>query len=179
MSISAAKAAALVAQSGLSIATGDTVTLSDTGAAIAALSATEIGGLAAHGVDKIDASTDALSLTVAQYLALIATTTTLTAADTVTLADTGANIADLSAGQIGALAGNRIDRIDATDNTLTLTKAQYDALGSVVLTSTDAITVTLDAAVTPGAFGVGKLATFNSKLVDVLDVNGGNTDVSI
>ena len=115
VSVSAAKAAALVATGspGLSIATGDIVTLSDTGANISGLTAGQIGQLGAHGIDTIDATDDVLSLTVAQYQALGAVT--LTAADVVTLADTGANIAALSAGQIGALAGDGIDKIDATD----------------------------------------------------------------
>ena len=38
----------------------------------------------------------------------------MTGADIVTLADTGANIAALTAVQIGALAGNGIDKIDAS-----------------------------------------------------------------
>ena len=118
----------------IALTAGDAVTLADTGANIAALSSGAIGGLAAANVDTINSSTDALSLTVAQYLALIPTTTTLTAADTVTLADIGANIAALSAAAIGALAAKGIDTINASDDVLSLTVAQYQALGTVTLT---------------------------------------------
>ncbi len=63
----------------------------------------QIGALAGKGIDIIDATDNVLSLTVAQEQAL--GTVTLTGADIVTLADTGANIAALTAAQIGALAG--------------------------------------------------------------------------
>ena len=58
--------------------------------AIAGLTAAQIGALAGKGIDAIDASDDLLALSVAQYTALGAVT--LTAGDTVTLADTGAAI---------------------------------------------------------------------------------------
>ena len=67
-----------------------------------------------------------LSLTVAQEQAL--GTVTLTGADVVTLADTGANIAALTVAQIGALAAKGVDIIDASDNVLSLTVAQEQAL---------------------------------------------------
>ncbi len=69
----------------------------------------------ANGIDIIDATDNVLSLTVAQYQAL--GTVTLTAADVrVTLADTGANIAALTAAdRFGGLGvRNGIDNIDAS-----------------------------------------------------------------
>ncbi|WP_170303909.1 hypothetical protein, partial [Reyranella soli] len=80
-----------------------------------------------------------LTLSVAQYLAL--GTVTLPAAYIVTLADTGANLAALSAAQFGGLAGKGIDSIDATDNVLSLNLARYNALGAVLLTATDNVTL--------------------------------------
>ncbi len=118
----------------------DTVTLADTGAAIAALSASAFANLAANGIDKINATDNVLSLTVAQYQAL--GVVTLAAGDVITLADSGANIAALSASDIAALADAGIDRIDATDNALDLSVAQYQALGTVALTSSDTVTLT-------------------------------------
>ena len=97
-------------------------------------------------------------LTVVQYQALGAVT--LTAADTVTLADTGANIAALSAAQISAFAGLNIDTIDSTTNALSLTVAQYQALGGVTLTAADVVTLTDTAANIQGlsAAQIGALA---------------------
>jgi hypothetical protein len=117
----------------------DTVTLADTGANIAALSAVAFGNLAANGIDKINATDNVLSLSVAQYQAL--GVVTLAAGDVITLADTGANITTLSATDMAALADAGIDRIDATDNTLNLTVAQYQALGTVALTASDTVTL--------------------------------------
>ena len=124
---------------GVTLAAGDIVTLADTGAAFGALTTSQIGALAGMGVDKIDATDNLLSLTVAQYQAL--GVITLTAADTVTLSDTGAHIAALSASQIGALMANGVDAIDATDNAITLSLSQYNALGSMGLAANDVITV--------------------------------------
>ena len=124
---------------------GADVTLSDTGANIAALSAREIGYLAAVGVDKID-STDAdnkLSLSVAQYQAL--GMVALNSGDNVTLLDTAANLSALQPGDLTALAGKNIDVIDVSDNAMALTVAQYKALflpaTGVKLTGADVITL--------------------------------------
>jgi hypothetical protein len=61
--------------------------------------------------------------------------------DVVILADSGANIAALNASQFGALAANGIDRLYATDGALSLTVAEYRALGSVALTPGNLVTL--------------------------------------
>jgi hypothetical protein len=121
------------------LTTADVITLADTGAALGALSATQIGALQASGIDRLDATDNMLSLSVAQFHALHQVT--LTAADAVTLSDTGANIATIGAAGIGALAQQGIDTIDATDNAITFTLAQYNALGTVHLSVDDVVTV--------------------------------------
>jgi len=80
-----------------------------------------------------------VTLSVAQYLAL--GTGGLPASDIVTLADTGAALGGLSVGVFGLLASRGIDRIDATDNVLTLSVARYQALGTVALTGSDTVTL--------------------------------------
>ena len=128
----------------VALTAADVVTLADTGANIAALTAAQFGVLATNGVDKIDATDNALSLTASQYFALTATGCTLAFGDVVILAGTGANVASLSAAQLGALAGNGVDKIDATDNALWLTMSQYLALiaTSTTLTFADVVTLT-------------------------------------
>ncbi len=64
---------------------------------------------------------------------------TLTAADAVTLADTGGHIAALTATQFGQLHTEGVDVIDSTSNALSLSLAQYQALGTTTLTQTDTI----------------------------------------
>ena len=117
----------------------DNVTLAGSGANLATLTPAEIATLAGSGVDRIDATNNALSLSVAGWRALGAVA--LTPADLVTIADIGANLAGLSSAEIGTLAGSGIDRLDATDNALSLTLAQYSALGTVATASTDVIAI--------------------------------------
>jgi hypothetical protein len=123
----------------VTVAANDVLTLSGTGASIGALSVAQIAGLAAAGFDKINATDDVLTLSVAQFQAL--GTVELAAGDVVTLADTGANLAALSASEIAALADAGIDKIDATDNVLSLTVAQFQGLGTVELASGDVVTL--------------------------------------
>jgi len=103
---------------------------------------------------------------------------TLTSGDTVTLADSGANIAALTAVQFAAFAGANIDILDASDNVMSLTYQQYQALGVVALTAADAVTVTLTTAEFQ-ALAAADFTTFGTKLVDVLDVDGPGTNSSV
>ena len=115
------------------------MTLADSGAALAALTAGEVAALAVRGIDRIDATDDVLTLSVAQYGAL--GTVALASADTVVLADSGATLAGLSVAGIAALSAKGVDRIDATDDSLSLSVGQYEALGRVTLASADAVTL--------------------------------------
>ncbi len=141
----------------------DVVTLADTGANIAALTSTQIGALAAAGIDKIDASNNVLSISVAQFNAL--GTVTLTPADNVTLLDTGANLETLN---FSALAGKGIDILDASDNVLTLTATQFQSLGTVSLKSTDTVTL-LDTGADISALTTSQINALAAKGIDILD----------
>jgi hypothetical protein len=74
---------------GTDLNTSATVTVADTGANLAAAAGVTAAQLA--GVDTIDASDNAISFTVAN--AALVTDAKMTLADTVTIADTGANLA--------------------------------------------------------------------------------------
>ncbi len=119
LSLTVEKASAL---GDVALTAGDTVTVADTGAAIAALSADAIAALIAAGVDAFDAST-ALSLTVDQYNAGV-----WTAADAITLQDRGANIAALSADELTAMVTAGVDTFVSSNGLLNLTHAQLDAI---------------------------------------------------
>ncbi len=123
----------------VTLTSGDDVTLSDTGANIAALSVAGIGDLAGKGIDNINASNGALVLSIAQFQALGAVA--LAATDAVTLADNGANLAGLTATDLGALSAAQIDTINATNNALSLSAEQVVALGSVVIDHGDVATL--------------------------------------
>jgi hypothetical protein len=157
LSLSVAQFQALGA---VALTAADAVTLADSGARLAAL---DVGTLAGKGIDRLDATNDVLSLTVAQYQAL--GPVSLSSADTVTLADTGAKLASLS---MGPLAGKGIDRLDATDDVLVLTLAQVQALGAVGLTAGDAVTVTGSGAAL-GALSAAEIGALAGKGIDRID----------
>jgi hypothetical protein len=144
----------------VSLTAGDSVVVSGTGAQLAAL---DFADLDARLVDRIDATDDQLEITVAQYGAL--GSVALTAGDTVTILDTGANLAGLS---VAELAGGNVDILDATDNALKLSAAQLDALGSVALTAADTVTL-LDTQSTIEGLNLGELGDYAAQGVDILD----------
>lgn len=150
----------------VALTAGDTVTLRDTGANIAALSAAVLAGLAAKGVDKIDANDNALALTVAQIEGIAAGM--LTASDVVTLADAGATISAQADAFFTDLAGKGVDRIDATDDVLSLTVAKYLGLGTVALTAADMVTLA-DSGANLAALSASQIAALAGKGVDAID----------
>ncbi|MBB3018326.1 Ca2+-binding RTX toxin-like protein [Microvirga lupini] len=82
---------------------------------------------------------DLLSLTDAQRASM-----TANGVDALTLKDTGQALATLTADQITALSSKGANLIDATDNKLSLSLAQYNALGSVKLSGDDVVTIAAD-----------------------------------
>ncbi|WP_414471426.1 hypothetical protein [Microvirga sp. M2] len=118
---------------------GDVVTLADTGGTLSALSAAQIGALAAKGIDALDASDDRLKLSIAQLGAL--GELGLTPGDTVTLADTGAALSALTAAQMGALVARGVDAVDASDNRIDLSLEQFNALRLLTLAAEDVVRV--------------------------------------
>ena len=119
-------AANVVALGTVALTSTDFVTVADSAANLAALTAANFTTLATKGVDKI-VPASALTLTAAQYAALGGVVVDDSTVNVI--ADTGANIAGLTAAQIGTLAGNGFDTINASDNVLSLTTAQALALG--------------------------------------------------
>jgi hypothetical protein len=115
------------------------VTFADTGANLAALTPAAFAQLAARGIDRLDATDGLLSLSVAELQAL--GSVALTAADQVVLYDTGARIQALTPAQITQMAAMGVDAIDASNGKLTLSLDQFNALGKIALTATDAVTL--------------------------------------
>lgn len=136
MSLGAAQYTAL---GGVALTGTDTVTLADTGASLAALGTAQLAGLAAAGVDRIDATDGAFTFTRPQITALVGLPKD--SADALVLADTGDALAALTTSQISGLSALGVDRIDATDNQLSLTFAQINNLGPVPLTAADVVTI--------------------------------------
>ncbi len=109
------------------LATGDTITVSDTSATI---NANLVTLLAEAKVDYIDSTgTATLTLTTAQA-GVAGNMTKLAAGDTVTVSDTSV---DINANLAALLGNTKIDIIDSTDNgiALTLTAAQAGVAGNM------------------------------------------------
>jgi hypothetical protein len=148
---------------GVLLPTDHSTTLEDDGATISALSP---AGLYANGVSRL-ASTDPVTLLAAQAIALGRVTVD---APSVTLADTAAHITGLSNKQLGALAASGFDAVDANDVNLTLTAAQFRALGTVALTDSDNVTIK-DSWANISSLDLSTLAT---KHVDAINITGGS-----
>ncbi|MBJ6127787.1 calcium-binding protein [Microvirga sp. BT325] len=141
VSLSAAEARALTnTQAAEAKAKGvDNLILVDHGHAVAALTAAEIAALSSKGVSLIDATDGRLALSLDQFNAL--GSTKLTSSDAISVRDSGAKLSSLSVAQIAALSLAGIDELDASDDSYTLSSAQYNALGSIKLAAGDRTTV--------------------------------------
>jgi hypothetical protein len=124
---------------GATLAADDAVTIAETGATLSALTPTQIADLATRGGDVLNASDNTFSLSLSQFGAL--GSIGFSADDTIRLADAGATLASLSAGQITDLAAKGVDILDATDNAVTLSLAQYTALGAFRFATEDVVSV--------------------------------------
>ena len=153
----------------VSLTVADAVAIADLGANLGALSVGQIAALAGKNVDTIDATDNVLNLSVAQLNAL--GTVKLTTSDTVTLADAGATLSSLTPAQIAALGGNGVDIIDASNDVLSLTLAQFTALGSVQLTASDTVTLTNSGSAL-SALDASKIGALGPQGIDALNVSG-------
>ena len=172
LTLSAAQVSALTS---LTVSADDNVTLADSGAVLASLSAAQVAALAAKGIDILDATDDGLVLSLAQYGSL--GTVTLSPGDSVTLVDPGVSLAGLTAAQITALSVKGIDRVDATDDRLHLSLSQYDALGPLVLTASDSVVIGLGVAEF-NARSAGQIEAMRSKGIDGLALAGTGAEIA-
>ncbi|MEZ0170471.1 calcium-binding protein [Microvirga sp. TS319] len=118
----------------------DSVTVSGS---IGDFSAGQLAALGTKGVDKLDAPEEApnVVLTFAKAAAVAGSRMIFAADDTVTVADSGANLAKLTATQLARLATSGVDVLDSTTNAIALTSAQLAALGSIRIAAGDHVTV--------------------------------------
>jgi hypothetical protein len=135
LALTVAQAAALeTAGIRVAVPAGSTLTVTDTSANLRAMAAGVIAGLPALGVSDIVSTNGSVSIGVAQAIALENAHLRINgpggAAVAVTMSDTGANIATVTAGQMGLLAATGVSRITSTSGGVTLNVAQALALES-------------------------------------------------
>ena len=153
---------------------GNNVILRDAAGTLQTLTAADIFRLNDKFIDRIDSTDDALTLSVAQAVALVDTEIFLSANDAVTLADTGARLQNLTPDHIGHLSVKGVDVIDATNNALTFSVAQALALidTEIALSAGDVVTLAGTAADLQDLIN-NRLAHLDSKGIDVIDVTDG------
>src|SRR3954452_5105459 len=98
------------------------VSIVDSWAKLAGLS---FPALKDKGVDILDFTENAATLSASQASTVFAASLSFAAGDVVTLSDTGANVASSN---FAALAAKGVDILDATDNAVTLSGTQAAAL---------------------------------------------------
>ena len=174
----------------------DTVILSETAAAIEALTLKDVTGFEQVGVGTI-AADGPVALTVAQALNLNGVTLTVPMGDEVLIADSAANVAALSTGDIDNLSRIGATAISVTDGSITLTLDQVQALettaitiaapvgGQIVLTDTAADIEALGPSdiANLGAIGVTQLQATDGSIVltaaDIQAFQSANITLSV
>lgn len=123
----------------------ESITLADSGNAIAALTIANITALSRLGVAAIDVTDGSVSLTMARAMSFASNGLVFDAADTVIVNATAASLKDPDITDIPALKSINVDRIDVSDNTLTLSLAQANAYANagIGFTAADAVTAKL------------------------------------
>ena len=125
--------------------TGDTVTVGDTAADIEGLTPSEITALPATGVTAIAASDASVTLTVGQAVALEGTSLVVTAllpGDTVTVADTIANVLSLTSGELALLPSIGVTGVSVADTAGDIEGMTTSQITSLVSNGVTAITAT-------------------------------------
>ena len=150
----------------VTLTTGSRITVVDSGTNLSDLDAPKIVALRNKGFAGLDGIADPWSLSADEFTAM--DTMLLGSGGVVTLSDEGGKIGGLN---IQAVHDKGIDVLDASDNKLTLTKGQYDALGgiaggNVALTACDTVTLA-DASDVIGRMDFVAAA---AKGIDILDV---------
>ena len=174
VSLTKSKADSLISSS-LKFATDDAITLTATGADLSALTfanyrTSVLGGAAV----VLDASDNTVGLTKAKADSLISSSLKFAADDAITLTATGTDLSALAfANYKASVLGGSAVVLDASDNTVSLTKAQADSLTS------SGLKFAADDAITLADTGANLAAlTFANYMTAVLGGNNVKLDAS-
>jgi len=123
----------------------DVFRLVDSGSVIAGLSLANIASLAGRSVSEVDVTNGAVTLTLAQANQFAASEIVFDAADTVVVTASSATLSDPDTLDLIGFAAIHVDRIDASDNKLTLSLAAATSYvnAGIGFTAADTVTVKL------------------------------------
>lgn len=150
----------------------DKIKLADSAGAISSLTIANITTLSRLGVTTVDVTDGTASLSMARALSFAANGLMFDANDTVTVTATAATLRDPDITDIPALKAINVDRIDVSDNALTLSLAQAEAYvgAGVGFVAADAITVRLSYAEAKD-FARATGSAFNAAGVDRIEID--------
>ena len=160
------------------------VSISDTAANLQTLTAAQITGLPAIGVSGLTSNNAAVKFNVAQTIALEGGNLTVRpfAGTTVTVSDTGANIATLTVGQIGLLTATGFTGLTSTSGGMALSVLQIMVLEGAALKVTppsgSKVTVS-DAAVNIAAMSASQFAALSATGVSGITATGAGVTLSV
>lgn len=158
---------------GLKISGAASVTLADTGAAIASLETTHIAGLKAMGVTGVDATNNIATLDLVLAKALASAGLAFSGGDTVTLTLTAGALADLAGSDIAALAAMGADILNLSGNAAALTVARAELLmGAGLHFSGDDVLTIADTAAQVATLGnaeIAALAAWGVSFIELAD----------
>jgi hypothetical protein len=139
-----------IAGAGMSLTAADAVTLADTAETLSALTIDDVMTLTSLDVDAIQVSDGgAVSLSLGMAMQLSALDgVSVNGAASITVTGLGAEIAEIGATRVAALSALGVTQLDASDDAVTLSLAQADALSesAITLADSDMLTVTMSAA---------------------------------
>jgi hypothetical protein len=157
----------------------DKVALADAAAAIAALTAVEIAGLAGKMVDFIDVTEDAVAIDAAQALALASAGLHFDGSDRVKVADLGATIESLTTAQIADLRAVGIIRIDVDDSALVLSLAQFNAFGTAGITLAADVVMLADIGASLASLTTTEIADIGARSIAAVDATDDTLTLSL
>ena len=165
---------------------GDTVVVTTSAGSIEALTSEQLAALSSVGVGQFVATGGSVVLTVAQALQLEDRITIFVpSGDTVTIADTAADIEAMTPAELDALPTARITAIAATDGSIVLQPGQANAITSAGLhmsvphddhiivadTAADVIAMTTAQIAADASLGVTEIATSSGVVLNVAQVD--------
>jgi hypothetical protein len=172
--------ATAVTAGGLTFASGDLVTMADTGSTLRLILTAEIARIGAMGVDRIDATDNAVSFTLEQANAISEAGLKIVASDVATLAADSSDILELTAGELEILKSTGFDLVDTTENALSLTVAQATLFtdAGIGFASDDSITL-INTAANIAMLGTSDIAELADADIDLVDVIGNTLSLNM
>jgi serralysin len=151
----------------------DTVAISESAATLLALTDNKLDELSILGATVLDATDDAVSLTMDKMLSLIDAGYQFADGDTVTVASVSTVVESMTTDQIANLGTGNFDILDLSDNaaTLTLSQGLAFATAGIVFAGTDVITIEATGGDTGNLTSdeIAKLGAIGATKIDLTD----------